>query len=580
MVPNQAVMHQPLNHTAIGQDAAHGVTKVVQPGAGQPSSSQGILSWTNNRPQLVSDQQPGPLQQSLLPRPDIQSIPHTGKNALVSAAQATLKPVFSENQGDSVSGKAGQVPKLDADGTNANVSGTCNEMAPPSELKIPKSENDLKSSEGEENIVGGSDDRSGRPDHVVNEIDSSLKHGKDLESLEKDEDSEEPVIKQMVKEETSEKLEPTEAENDEKEGEASQHAIKEVHDGPAHRSLSSLPVENLEGKVSRPWADGSGSMQSHPGTDKGLQGQAMGPVPERNMHGPPHPPNVGPGYDRAASHPGYQDRNLPQFPHHGSVLDEHRGLLSPGGMPAKNFVQPSHLAPVSDQERYHQLPMPYGPSPRMQDRVHQRPPAPDGMLPPPMPLPAPNHERNFQLHGPPMVQTRPQGHSPLESFPQHQQGQPSIAQEQFQTPMTKQPHGSFPSEVPSGGLPGRGMPALLGREPSLLGPPQSFELHPGGPHGHRQGLMPPPYAGSQRTSQGEPLSGVPPGAFDSAGSMMPRGPIGLEGQMSRPRPANPIEAEMFANKRPSFFEGHQLDPFLPVVNAEKFTFRTAFRHPV
>ena len=65
--------------------------------------------------------------------------------------------------------------------------------------------------------------------------------------------------------------------------------------------------------------------------------------------------------------------------------------------------------------------------------------------------------------------------------------------------------------------------------------------------------MRPPYAGSQRTSQGEPLSRVPPVAFDSARSTMPTGPLGLEGQMSRLCPANPIEAEMFESERPSIF---------------------------
>ncbi|KAJ8629148.1 hypothetical protein MRB53_022471 [Persea americana] len=526
MVPNQALMHQLPNQTPVGlagsilgQDV-HSVTKVIQPGAGQPSPNQGILSWTNNHPPLASDQQPGPLQQSLLPRSDIQSTllsvsSHSRKNAQVSAAQATLKPIFSEkSQGDSMPGKAGEVPKLDADGTNVSVSRVA-------ELKAPISENDLKSSEGEEKMVDGSDDK-GRPDRAVNEIDSSMKHEKDLKSSENDGDSEEPVIKQMVKEETSEKFESTEAGNDEKEDEASQHTVKEVQDGPAHRSLSSLAAENLEGKdvtlrqdpvdshILRPWSDGSGSLNSHSGTDKGPRGQALGAVPERSMHALLRPPIVGPGYERPLPHPGYHDKNLPQFPHQGSVPDEHRGLLSPGQMPGKNFVHPSHFAPVPDQDRYH-LPAPYGPSPLMQDRVSQRPPGTGGMFPPSMSLPGTSHERNFQepvalqmqMHGPPMAHMRPQGRNALEGFPEHQQGQPSIAQEHFQTPMTKQPHGSFPSEIPPGGFPGRGMPPLFGREPSLLGPPQGFELQSSGPHGHRQGLMRPPYAGSQRTSQGK-----------------------------------------------------------------------------
>lgn len=547
MLPNQGVMLHPASQAPggsagliQGQDV-HAVTKMGKPNANQLSRSDS--------------------QTALFP-----VSPYTGTNA--QAAHPTSKPMMSEKHGDFATEKSAMLSKEGAHGNGVNELGTYNEAADSTELKVPKTENDLKSSNCEETPLG--------------EIDNKNAHKEHAESAEGDGVSELPVIKPMLKEEVSEKSVSVEPVGEVKEDETSVHDAKAVQDGLPHKGRMSRSAENV---------DANETVQSHQGTDKGQHGHALGPVMEinqnvtsrgqvplnerSNSHAPQHSQNVIPTNDRTVPNPGFHDRNSSQFPRQGIVPGENQPMLLPGQIPAKNFVQPSHIAPgLPDQDKYHQLPMPYGP-PHMQERAPQRPTA-DRMLPPSMP-PGPNQERKFQepilpqmqMQGPLMVHMRPQGHNPVESFPHQHQGQAPFAQEPFQPPILKQP---FQSEVPPGVFQGPGMSASFGRGPSLLGPPgKGFEPQRLAPGGYNQGIMPPPYAGGPGISQGEPLVGLRPGAFEPTGGIIPRGPPIPEGQMGRSHTTNPIESDMFMNKRSGFIDGRQLDPSMGVVGGMQDT---------
>lgn len=261
------------------------VTKIVQPTSNQPTPNQSILSSGNNRLQLAPDQQPGHLHQSLLSRSGNQTAlplasPHSGTKTLTSAAHPTSKPLLSEKkQGDAVPEKSSEVPHFGADVADVNEPATCKEAADSTELKVPNSENDLKSSDGDGKLLSEIGDKSGQSEYAVKKI-SKL--------IEQDGDS---TINQMMKEEASEKLEP-----DVKEDGTSLHEDKKVQDGEPQKNLLSQPADILEGQNvkkqdtaetqnSGPLSDASGIVQSQPMADKGSRGQALGSVPERtNMH--------------------------------------------------------------------------------------------------------------------------------------------------------------------------------------------------------------------------------------------------------------------------------------------------------
>lgn len=130
--------------------------------------------------------------------------------------------------------KSSEVPHFGADVADVNEPATCKEAADSTELKVPNSENDLKSSDGDGKLLSEIGDKSGQSEYAVKKI-SKL--------IEQDGDS---TINQMMKEEASEKLEP-----DVKEDGTSLHEDKKVQDGEPQKNLLSQPADILEGGMLR-----------------------------------------------------------------------------------------------------------------------------------------------------------------------------------------------------------------------------------------------------------------------------------------------------------------------------------------
>ncbi|OVA17713.1 zinc finger protein [Macleaya cordata] len=511
VMSNHGVTHQLFQQSPGGP--AH--AKPMQPNGAQPPSNQNYPLRTTIRPQSSSEQQLGYVQHSAIPRSGSEAAsvsaspaPTSGSNNQLSVVQGTMKPELLAEAGTLNIDAREATSSLGADSVN---------------LRVPKSESDLKSGDDEEKLVNEDEGKSRLQSFTVKEISESSKTPqKDPVPHAQEDDSGEPVVKQMVKEEATGNSEPlsvgilveTAANKQEevphsspKHDQNSMQENKEGQDVPGQKNLPSEHPEIVElqdvkfkkdasdsqmptlpgaGKDSQAVSNDSVSATDRTGQNVIPQGQIQGnersnlqvPLSRDPLQQPP-PQNLVPTHDRMLSHSGYHERNLPQpqFPPSGLIQGNHQQL-------------PTHYRP-----------------PHIQDRAHQRPPMPDQMLQ------MPPHQ--MHVPGQPPAHMRPQGHNVVGNL--HQQGQVSIPPEPFQPPIGKQPHGSFHPEVPPGGFTGPGSSASFGRGP--LVPQRSFELHSAPPQGnHNQGHLPPHH------------------------------------------PTNPVDA---ANMRPGYFDGRQQDSHPP-----------------
>ncbi|XP_068636221.1 chromatin modification-related protein eaf-1-like [Aristolochia californica] len=242
--------------------------------------------------------------------------------------------------------------------------------------------------------------------------------------------------------------------------------------------------------------------------------QALNSVAEKEIPNGPHQGHILGNTDQNAFPTQENSVNFPQLPHQGvGGPRPHgwRGVLPSGQMQAKNIGQPVHVVPISEQQQF-----PFGHTAHpMHDWTTQRPLAPDHTVPHSIPFAGATHDR-FPV---------PYGHQ--------MQGQ-AVGHLRPQEP-------AQPPAVP-GVLPGPGFHPL-GRGSSNVGHGQGL-----------QGRIPPPYAAGPLFSHGEPLSGPPLG--------------GSHSQIGHPSPANPMDAEIFTQKKPGKFEANLPDP-PQAVSAEK-----------
>lgn len=537
MHPAQAVAGRPtmmVNHGVPQQSfqqSTGGPSKLVHPGMSHQSPSQSHMMRSTA------------LQQSQLP--------HTGSQSTLVPVSSSLQPGISDKTGPAPELEAEMVSKF-ADGTEGNKSDQALIGASESaELKIPNS----KSTSNEEEVIGEVKEDIQPGGDYKNISASAQVYGEGIESHAKDEKAEVPEIK-LVKSEETTNLPDERAE--------SSHVPKVAQGDRVIQILEGVPKEKsaaqVEGRDAHLSLDAAETVQSGPvSTDAGRR-ESLGSVSEKTnqnivsqgqisgggasiqaLQQVPAPGSLDRGqlpqstrqnaisaHEISFSQPGYHDRNTSQFTGQGPGS----GVLQ--GMP------PSGPAP--GQERFLQH-IPYGHPSNMMDAAH-RPPAPDKMLPHNIPHPGPMQERRFQeppphpmqVHGQTMApsQIRPHGSNFPETLPH--QGQRSAVPDPFQPPPGQQPYGPYHSEVPPAGPLVPGFPTSSARAPTHLGLPQKgFPEQAMTPQGQGQGPMLPPHVGVARTSHGGP----PPGMYD---------------------PANALEAEAYAARRPGFPDGRQPEP--------------------
>ncbi|XP_010256727.1 PREDICTED: AT-rich interactive domain-containing protein 1A-like [Nelumbo nucifera] len=526
MMPSQGGVQQPPFLQSPGGAAVVGQIKPTHLSANQPLLNQNYPPTTNARLQLSSEQQLGYMQQPPLAQSGNQNAsipalpaPLPGSNAQ-TPNRATTKPTVFDRQGDTLTEKS--TTELEAEVVSRNIGGKeangseamLSETADSTEAKIQKSENDLKSLVDEEKPNHNAEDKSSKLEATVKEISGS---SETLEAKTKshvpEDGSEEPVIKEMVKEDAGISMKPSQGGNDPMAEDSEDKKIQDVSVHEQKRETSEAQDVKLQKDVA---GAGGAPHSSSIASNTSIQGsgQASGndrrilqaPQMNRDPLLRPSLQNYGPHHEQMLSHTGYPERNLPQaqYPRQGPHADEYRNLLPPSQMQGKGLLQP-HVGPAPDQ----QLPMHYGPP------HQQRPHVPDHILQssvPPHQMQPPN-------------QMRPQG--PIGHLPQ--QGQPPNPPEHLQSSLAKQPHVTFHQEILPSGFSGPGSSSSFGRGPVNLGSARNFESQPFAIQGHHNlGNVPPPLSGGPRIPQGEPVRGPPfvgppPGAFDPQGGVFVAG---------------------------------------------------------
>ncbi|KAF9596764.1 hypothetical protein IFM89_013311 [Coptis chinensis] len=396
------------------------------------------------------------------------------------------------------------------------------------ESRLGKSENELKAMDGNDKSVNESEAKISHPNSDVKEIsESSQALEKDRVSSSQD-GSDEPIVKNMVKEEPTVKSESSAG------GMSAETAVKDQNSIPYNAQNRDDNSQLEDKEIQNDVRKSISSNQAEIVNEKGAKLQNDSVESQVKL--------ASQGYERNNKQALSLDRGpLQQQPHqlHGPTYERiAHSRPGPSQVHGSSFLQPGHAVSVSDKQ---QLPMIHGP-PHMQDRV-QWPPVADQMsqqnLPP----------HQMQLPGPPPTHMRPQGHNILGNVPL--QGQPLGPPGSFTHPLANRPLSSFHPELPPGG----------GIEP---GSSSSFMRGPGpfGPQGHLSTNLPPHHAGGLQT-QGDPMGGpafrgAPPGAFDSQGSITRMVPP--HGQQL---PGNPMDSELFAQKRSGYFDSRQPDMHLP-----------------
>ncbi|KAK9279891.1 hypothetical protein L1049_013574 [Liquidambar formosana] len=479
-----------------------------------PHSPGGIAGAGQARPMMLGANQPSTNQNYPFRtnnQVQLSSEQQSGFMQQSSNSQSgpILKSTMLDRQGDQLSEKSVVEREFDSSSQRASKN-DANNLATASglgagsvEMKTVKSETDTKSMDDEHKPIVEDEDKTGQASKSAGQTTDPKSHTMG---------DGEPVIKQMVKEEITDS---TLEQSDENVAEEQKDVLKIVSKQVDHSSLEDKEIQEqaevLEEQSGKLQNDASGVMPSSTGTDKGSQ--AVPPVSTPTSAQSIIPKGPIPDSERKMLH----QQVTPQ--------DEYRGFPPPGQVQGRGFVQPSH----------------YGPS-----LLQQRPAAPSMLqaMAPSGPL------HHGQVPGHPPSQLRPQGPGQLA-----QPGQPLNPPDHFQPP---------------GGIPGPGSAASFGRGPGHFGPPQrNFEVQSVAPQGHyNQGPVPPTHPGPPRVSQGEPVGGpsqgaLPPGSFDSHGGMMARAPpYGPEGQMGQQH-LNPMEADLFPNRRHGYLDGRHPDSHLP-----------------
>ncbi|XP_038981024.1 trithorax group protein osa-like isoform X2 [Phoenix dactylifera] len=524
-LPAQAVAGRPAMMVSHGmpqqsfQQSTGGPTKLMQPDMSHKSPSQNHMGRSAAHLAILSELQPGPVQQSQLA--------HSGSQGTLVPVSSVMRPGISDKAGHASELEAEMVSKI-AEGTEANKSDHAQiEASESAEVKIPSS----KSAINKDEVIGeGKKDIQPDGDHK-NISESARVHGEGLESHAKDEKAEVPEIKLVKKEETT---------NLPDVGAESSHVLKDVQGDRVIQILEADLKEksaHVEGRDAHLSLDATETVQSGQVPTEAGRRESLGSVSQktsqtivsqghisgdsahvqslqqvstpggldRSQLQQSSRQNAFSANERAFLQPGYHDRNPSQFMGQGPGS----GVLQ--GMP------PAGPAPSHERFLHH---IPYGHPSNMMDAA-QRPPVPHNV-----PHPGPIQERRFQEPLHPMQahgiasQIRPHGSNFPETLPHP--GQRSAVPEPFQPPPGQQPYGSYHSEVPSAGPPVAGLSTSSARAPTHFGLPQKgFPDQAMTPQGQGQGHMLPPHVGVARPAFPDGRQPEPP--FAQSNSVKPNG---------------------------------------------------------
>ncbi|CAL9754335.1 unnamed protein product [Musa acuminata subsp. burmannicoides] len=522
-----------------------GPGKPAQPPLNQQLPSQSHLAWPGTNLAATYESQRSHL-------------PQTGSQGSSKAVSTALH--------SGVVDKVGHAPDPSSDLAAKNAEGSGQiERSETAITKIPE-----VGLEADKEKAGG----EFKEKDIQAEVESTLIHGRKLDSYAEEENVELTEPKLTMKEELAELSEDgSERSNVPKDGHAEEN-----------QSAEGKPDEKAGGMVEVQGAKLSSddNAQLHaistavPRESFGLsEGQTAGDVTSKTH--PPHQltsPSSDKGQQQQLAHqrappsieeasflPAYHDKNTSQLAWQGPGSGMPQGIPTSGSLTGKEGYPTQHL-PYS-----HPLNVPVT-NPRYQ--------VPDRILPHHMPLPGPIPDRRpqdappyqMQVPGQNMAsgQMRPPGHSFPEPNPR--QGHTSIVQDPLRPPSGQPYGGSYHSDVPQGTFPGLGLPTT-GRGPGHVGFSQhGFPEQGISPQGQGRSHLPLPHAGT-RVSHGEALTQLPlhtphSGAFNTSNPMMSRGPFHPEdrGGPSHLGPANALEAESYDVRRPGFSDLRQPDPLV------------------